>query len=362
MEQTPEPERVFHYLPFCFAASWILLLSCLSRDSLLSLSMDLNRLADEMRVAEPHYFLNVPVLLDRIRAKIEGQLDERGRLIARIFRSAQRASARRHEEGAKRRVVLSEKLSSRLAQAVIFPTIRRKLGPNLKALICGSAPLARETQLFYMMLRLPVLQVYGLTETTGPCTMDEAGRMRPGFVGQAIDGIDMKLGEKDEILVRGPNVFPGYWNRPEATAEALRDGWFHTGDQGEVTADGYWRITGRIKNLIVLSSGHNVVPEPIEEKLLRALPSAVQVVLIGHGRSFVTTIITGPVTDSQVGDALVGLNAELPHYKRIRSYCLAPEPFNVENGLLTINGKLKRDAIASRYEKEIEALYRKQSA
>jgi len=114
------------------------------------------------------------------------------------------------------------------------------------------------------MLGIPVLQVYGLTETTAICTMDDPRHIEPGFVGPAIAGIEMKCGENSEILVRGPNIFPGYWNRPEQTAQVLRAGWFHTGDQGEVAANGNWRVTGRLKNLIILNSGHNVAPEPIE--------------------------------------------------------------------------------------------------
>ena len=140
---------------------------------------------------------------------------------------------------------------------------------ELKALICGSAPLNVETQHYFMMLGIPVLQVYGLTETTAICTMDDPRHVEPGRVGPAINGMEMKLGENDEIVVRGPNIFPGYWNRPQETAKVLRDGWFHTGDQGEVDAAGNWRIVGRIKNLIILGSGHNIAPEPIEDEVLQ---------------------------------------------------------------------------------------------
>src|SRR6185369_613360 len=113
-------------------------------------------------------------------------------------------------------------------------SIRKKMiGGNLRALICGSAPLNAETQLFFMMLGIPVLQVYGLTETTAICTMDDPARqVEPGRVGPAIAGIEMKLGEQEEITVRGHNVFAGYWHRPQDTAPVLRDGWFHTGDKG----------------------------------------------------------------------------------------------------------------------------------
>src|SRR5262249_12882067 len=158
---------------------------------------------------------------------------------------------------------------------------------NLRAIICGSAPLAPETQEFFLMLGIPVLQVYGLTETTAICTMDDPRRPpEPGYVGPAITGAEMRLGENEEILVRGRHIFPGYWRRPEETARVVLDGWFHTGDQGEVNAHGNWRITGRIKNLIILNSGHNVAPEPIEEKLLQLLPGAQQAVLVGNGRGY----------------------------------------------------------------------------
>jgi len=134
--------------------------------------------------------------------------------------------------------------------------IRERFGPHLRALICGSAPLAPETQQFFLMLGIPVLQAYGLTETTGICTLDDPRvPVEPGYVGTVITGIEMKLGENEEIVVRGPHIFPGYWNRPKETARVLQDGWFHTGDQGEVNVRGNWRISGRIKNLIILNPG-----------------------------------------------------------------------------------------------------------
>jgi len=358
MESRGNAERVFHYAPFCFGASWLLLLSCLLRHSLLSLSTDLGNIADELRRAAPDYFLNVPVMLERMRAKIEEQLRKRGGPVSFLFRKARsewllQARGDRTRTGA---------FWLALARMTIFPAIRKRLGPNWKALICGSAPLVPETQHFFLMLGIPVLQVYGLTETTGICTMDTPGRIRPGWVGTAIEGTEMKLGEMDEILVRGLNVFPGYWNRPDATRQALRDGWFHSGDQGEVTADGYWRITGRIKNLIVLSSGHNVAPEPLEDKLLQAVAGAQQVVVIGNGRSHLSAIITGEANEEETRRALEELNPQLPHYKRIHAFHLIREPFSADNGLLTANGKFKRGAIAERFHNEIEGIYRKKSA
>ena len=349
------PDRVFHYLPFCFAGSWILLLSCLSRNSVLTLSMDLTKLAEEIGAAAPNYFLNVPTLLERIRAGVESNIRKRGGAIAKIFDRAKAAWLRLNAKAPHP----WDFFWLGLAGTFIFPSIRKKLGPNLRALICGSAPLARDTQLFFMMLGIPVLQVYGLTETTAICTMDDPRYIDPGRVGPAIPGIEMKIGESEEILVRGPNIFAGYWRRPEQTGTVLRDGWFHTGDQGDVDANGNWRITGRLKNLIILNSGHNIAPEPIEEELLRAVRGAQHVVLVGNGRSFLAAIVTGEVTGTEIESQLERLNATLPHYRKIRAFHAAKELLTIENGLLTANGKLKRDAIAARFSNEIEQMYAK---
>ena len=119
--------------------------------------------------------------------------------------------------------------------------------------------------------------------------------------------MEMKLSDNDEIVVRGPNVFPGYWNRPQQTAEVLRDGWFHTGDQGELDG-GTWRIVGRIKNLIVLGSGHKLAPESMEDEILRLLPNAQQVVIVGNGRGYLSAIITGDASRDQVQAALDRVN------------------------------------------------------
>jgi long-chain acyl-CoA synthetase len=347
------PDQVFHYLPCCFAGSWILLLSCLSRNSLLTLSTDLTKLADELKLASPQYFLNVPTLLERIRGGVESQIAQKPGLIQTIYRKGKEGWLRQYEGKGPAGFWFA------IANALIFSSIKQKIGPDLKALICGSAPLAKETQLFFSMLGVRVLQVYGLTETTAICTMDDPRDFTPGRVGPAIPGVEMRLGEGDEILVHGPNVFAGYWNKPEATAKAFDDGWFRTGDQGEVDENGNWAIVGRIKNLIILNSGHNIAPEPIEEKVLFNLAGAQQCVVMGNGRGFLTALITGDVGHQHAEKALETVNAQLPHYKRIRAFHIDKEPMTIEGGLLTANGKLRRDAIAAHFEREISTLYQK---
>jgi long-chain acyl-CoA synthetase len=344
-------DRIFHYLPFSFCASWIAVLSFMLRGSLVTLNTDLTKIPNDMPVVAPHYFLNVPQLLERMRRAVDEQIAQKGGIGQVIYSQAKADWARSQGAGNSFWLWLANKL--------VFPTIRKKMvGENLKALICGSAPLTPETQDYFRMLGIPVLQVYGLTETTGICTMDDPKNPVPGRVGPSISGIEMRLADNDEIVVRGPNVFPGYWNRPEQTAEVLRDGWFRTGDQGEMDATGTWRIVGRIKNLIVLGSGHKIAPETMEEEIARHVPTAQQVVIIGNGRGYLTALLTGTVSREEVQAALDAVNHELPHYKQVRAFHLRTEPFSIDNGMLTANGKLKRDLISALMKSEIDDMYR----
>jgi long-chain acyl-CoA synthetase len=355
----PGQDRIFHYLPLSFCASWIAVLTFLLRGSLVTLNTDLTKIPSDMPATAPHYFLNVPQLLERMRRGVDEQIAQKGGVAQAIYSRAKAAWIRKKET----RAQSGDALWLWLANTVVFPAIRNKMvGKDLRALISGSAPLTPETQDYFSMLGIPVLQVYGLTETTGICTMDDPNLVVPGRVGRAIPGIEMKLGENDEIIVRGPNVFPAYWNRPQQTSDVLRDGWFHTGDQGEMDAAGNWRIVGRIKNLIVLGSGHKIAPETIEEEIARHLPGAQQVVIVGNGRGYLSAIVTGNVAAEQVQSALDAVNPGLPHYKQVRAFCLRLEPFSIDNGMLTANGKLKRDLISARMKNEIEDMYQVKQA
>jgi long-chain acyl-CoA synthetase len=349
-----QPDRVFHYLPLNFAAAWIVMLSSLVRVTEFTLSTDLNKLADEIRVAAPNYFLNVPTLLERVRRGVEENISKQFAPIRGLYLRAKEAWRRR--QSGRRRALDGFWLDA--ADLLVFGKIRARFGSHLMALICGSAPLAPETQQFFLMLGIPVLQGYGLTETTGICTLDDP-RIPPeaGHVGQAVPGIEMRIGENEEILVRGPNIFAGYWNRVEATNAVFKDEWFRTGDQGEVTTGGNWRIIGRIKNLIILNSGHNIAPEPIEDRLAQLLPTAQQVVLVGNGKGYLCALVTGSLADDAVQAALDKVNPELPHYRQIRNFVVLHEVFSAENNLLTANGKLRRDAINARFAGEIAAMY-----
>jgi long-chain acyl-CoA synthetase len=356
MSRATQPDSVFHYLPLNFAASWIAVLSFLLRESVLTLSTDLNQLADEIRLTAPHYFLNVPTLLERVRRGVHEAMSKRPAMIRSLFVKA-RDAWQRQNTGTDRGL---DGLWLALGRTLIFSKITQRFGANLRALICGSAPLAPETQQFFLMLGIPVLQVYGLTETTGICTMDDPGvPSEPGCVGPSIEGIEMRIADQGEIVVRGPHIFPGYWNRPEETARVLQGGWFHTGDQGEKNVRGNWRIVGRIKNLIILNSGHNVAPEPIEDKIVQLVPGVQHTVVVGNGRGYLCALVTGAVEPAAVQHALDAINPDLPHYRQIRNSTVLRDVFTPENGLLTSNGKLRRAAINARFAAEINSMYDK---
>ncbi len=354
----PEDERLFHYLPFCFAGSRLVLWVSLYGGVPIHLCSALDRLAEEMRAARPHYVLNVPVLLERVRGGVEQRLAERGPLVAGLHRRAQAAWKKQiRGEPLGRR----DRLFRWLADRLLYTKVREGLGGQLRCLISGSAPLAEGTQRWFEMLGIPIYQVYGLTETTGILTMDEPGEAVPGHVGRLIEGTQARLTEDGELRVRGPGIFPGYWERPEATEAAFdEEGWFRTGDRAEYDErTRTWRLVGRAKHVLVLASGHNVPPEPLEQALLERLPGAEHVVVFGHGAPALVALVSGEgLSQRQIDAALEGLNASLPHYRRIRAARLLDEPLTHESGLLTANQKLRREAIARRYAEWIEALQR----
>lgn len=349
-------DRVFHYLPFCFAGSRMVLWASLFRGNGIFLSTSLEDLARELRVAAPQYFLNVPALLERVRAGVEAKLAERPLPVRMLYQRAMDAFRRDRKgvAGTRDRAVLLA------AKSAIFPRIREQIGNQIVGLICGSAPLAEETQAWFSeLVGIPVYQVYGLTETTAIVSIDRVGGVVPGRVGHPIPGCEVKLGEGGELLVRGPNVFPGYFRRAEATRDALAEGgWLRTGDQATIDERGSLRIIGRVKNILVPSSGHNVAPEPLEQLLIERVPGVAQAVVVGHGRPFLVALLAGAAVEkSEAERALETINAELPHYRRIRRVHVAREPLTIESGLLTANQKLRRQAIEAHFAREIEELY-----
>lgn len=332
-------DRVFHFLPLCFAGSRMMLWTQLFRGNPVHLSMDLKNLVQEMSTAAPMFYLNVPAILERIRTGVETKIKEKGGLTYSLYKKA-----------------ISD--NPPFWSGLILGSIRKKIGTNLRFLICGSAALHPETQTWFKKLGITILQVYGLTETTAIITMDDPADVQIGLVGKAIQGVQIKISDEGELLCKGPNVFPGYWNRDEETKKSFTAGWFKTGDLAEITPSGHIRITGRLKNLIIPTSGHNIVPEPIEEMLQKHCPKIEHAVLIGHGKPFLSLIVTGNAEQSEIEDAIAKINEDVPHYRKIQTYIHYQDGFTVENGLLTVNQKIKRNAIESVLGSRIENMYR----
>ena len=345
-------DHVFHYLPFCFAGSRLMLWTQLYRGNPLTTSTDLNQLVAEMGAANPNYYLNVPAVLERIRRGVSTKVDEAGGMGAFLYRRAL-AAVEAQKAGT---AGFMDGLFASLGQKVVFPKIRDRIGSRLEFLVCGSAPLTPETQAWFEALGIPVLQVYGLTETTGIVTMDRKDLATPGTVGVPIEGVQVKIGDGGELLVKGDNVFDRYWNKPEATESAKTGDWFHTGDQCEIDDKGRLKIIGRIKNLVIPESGHNVAPEPIESKLMALDESIEHAVVVGHGRPYLSVIVTG-TTPEALEPAIEAVNADLPFYKRLRQYHISPEALTIESGLLTANQKLRRTVIEAHFADAIDAMY-----
>lgn len=343
MEGHHEAERVLHYLPFCFAGSWILLLTCLSRSSVLSLNSDPSALLDDLRTVGPHYCLNVPIVLERIRSRVEKQMRERPRPIGWLYATASAAWDRSLETQSRP----LDRAWLAIADALLFRRVRSVFGPDVRGLICGSAPLAAQTQRAFHMWGLPVYQVYGLTETTAICTIDIKGAVTPGRVGHAVPGVEMTIGANDEILVRGANLFAGYWEAPDATARARVDGWLKTGDIGDVDAAGNWRIHGRLDEIIVLPNGHKIVPARLEQAIRLHVPGVEEVVVVPDGTGRIAAVVVGQIDPSVVEHALDALNEGLASYEAVRSYRIHKDPLTIDNGFLTANGKVRRDRVAA---------------
>ncbi len=327
----------------------------------------------------PAAFPTVPHLLDKFMERALEAIETKGRVMRGLAKWAvSHCRARRlhaiDEGGAVKTARLG--LVGTLLDRLVLQQIRAKLGGHMAFLITGGANSNRQSIEFFWGLGIPVFEGYGATELTGTAAITWPRAMKLGTVGQAVPGVELKLAPDGEILVRGPIVMKGYWQRPEATDEAIDcEGWYHTGDIGTLDAGGYLTIIDRKREILVLTTGKNIAPQAVENTLSHT-PLVCNVCAIGHGRRYVTALVvpdlvavgqrlglteTPSIDNPQVADLLrkelKRLMLNLSDFERIKRFTLIAEPFSPENGLVTPTLKLQRRKIAERFAEEIEDLY-----
>jgi long-chain acyl-CoA synthetase len=268
-----------------------------------------------------------------------------------------------------------------IAERLVYTKIRDGVGGRLRIAVSGSAPLPVNVLEFFTGIGLPIIEGYGLTETAPILTVNPPAALRSGSVGKAVRDVEIRIAPDGEILARGANIMGGYYNKPDATAAVLRDGWFHTGDIGELDANGYLSITDRKKDLLVTSGGKKIAPQPIENTLKRS-PIISEAVVLGDRRRYAVALIVPDFAglerrlkdlgrppaaretlikrDDVIGlyeEIVDGINRELSQYERIKRFALLPKEFSIDSGELTPTLKVKRKVVEEKWSAVIEELY-----
>jgi len=297
-----------------------------------------------LAVARPTVLVAVPRVLEKMQARVEHAVQAQPALVRWLYAWA---------------VGGRTGIQHTLAERLVLRKVRDRLG-GIEFIGVGGAALNVATARFFQAIGVEVLEAWGLTETCAPATLNRPGRVRLGTVGTPLDGVTIRLLDDGEVLVRGPGLFSGYWRDDAATARAVVDGWFYTGDIGQIDADGFLRIIDRKKELIVTAGGKNIAPVPIE----RALEGAGigQAIVVGDGRPFLVALLAedpdNPPVDreSLARDRVAAVNAALPPYERIKRWAWIP-PLTVEDGQLTPTMKPKRRVIAERHVAIVNGMY-----
>jgi long-chain acyl-CoA synthetase len=309
-------------------------------------------LAEDLRAHRPTILISVPRIFERLYAGMLEALPP-GSLRRRLLDRAVEVGWKRFRGAAGWR----ERWLWPPLKWLVADKLSRRLGGRLRTIIVGGAAFSPELARVFVGLGLPILQGYGLTETGPVLTTNRAHDNDPASVGRPLEGVELRCDAGGELLARGPNIMLGYWNNPQATAAAIDgDGWFHTGDLAAIRG-GRVYITGRVKEIIVLSNGEKVPPADAEQAILLD-PVFEQVMLLGEGRPKLGLLVVSRLTDLAELCARANLRLkDFPGYVRICHIARATEPWSVENGLLTPTLKIKRREIERRYAVEIEAMY-----
>ncbi len=382
-----EDDRVLALLPLAHVFErtvghyimWLKGVTVAYAESTLTVGRDLAEVAPTMMAAVPRVF-------EKVLERAESAAREAGGAKAGLFEWARQVGelrARRELEGEPLSLVL--RLQAAIADRLVFSKIRDKTGGRIRYFASGGAPLPPAVGLFFFAAGLPIIEGYGLTETSPVLTFNPIDALRLGTVGKPIPGTEIRIAQDGEILARGPQIMKGYYRRPDATREVLGDdGWLRTGDVGEIDADGYLKITDRKKDLIITAYGKNLAPQPIEAEIKRD-PLVAEAVMLGDKRKFPivlvvpdfaalraqtagdearseAALVADPGARDMVKRAVEARCAGFAHYERPRDVLLVEGPFTIEGGELTPTLKVKRRVVADRYAAEIDALYARAEA
>jgi long-chain acyl-CoA synthetase len=340
----------------------------------------IDKVPENLKEIQPTLFFGVPRIWEKFHAKISaGMANAKGakkHLVAWAQRVGSRVSALRCE-GKEPTGLLAVEYAA--AKRLVFDKLKLAIGlGRARFCVSGAAPIAKEILEFFAGLDILVLEVYGQSEDCGPTSFNRPGKAKFGTVGPAVDGVEVKIGDDGEILVRGPNLFLGYYKEPDATRETLVDGWLHSGDLGAFDADGFLSITGRKKEIIITAGGKNVAPKNIEAAL-KNHPLVSEAVVIGDRRKYLTALVTldeeaaeafakerglpteklhalGAIRD-QIQKAIDGVNDEVSRVEGIKKFTILEKPFSIDAGELTPTLKVKRKIVAEKYKGEIEGMY-----
>ncbi len=368
------------FLPLAHIYSRVIAVVCVRSGVLLAFSTGIPHLQEELRMVEPSFLFAVPRVFEKIIAGAQRKAQDQGR--GRIFNRAMDVAERASRERAAGKRRIGTRLQHRLFDRLVYKKLRAAMGGRVEYAVSGGAPLGERLGHLFAGIGVTLLEGYGLTETTAPTAGNGPGAVRYGSVGYPYPEVTLAVADDGEILVRGPNVFRGYLDAPEATKEVLdEDGWFHTGDLGQLDEDGFLRITGRKKEIIVTAGGKNVAPAGLEERI-RTHPLVSQSVVVGEGQPFIGALValdpeavsrwgkehvkeTNELADlsqdkelyQELASAIRAANESVSRAEQVREFRVIPDELSVESGGLTPTMKVRRGVVEERYQHLIDDIY-----
>jgi len=370
-------DRALVFLPSAHIAQRIVMQFLMMRMAVpCYFSESLARMPGELKSLKPTFLLAPPRVWERIYASIKTEVNKKGALTQRLFHAAVGLGLKASQYRQKGEHVPAW-IATLLgwADKLVFAKLRERLGNSIRVALSGAAPLGQDTAMFFDAIGMPITEGYGLTEG-GVLTINPVDRQVYGTIGKPLPGVEVKLAEDGELLVKSPTLFAGYYHDPAATASIMRDGWLATGDIASISADGYVSITGRKKEILVSSSGKKIYPARIEA-LFKGEALISQMVLVGDRLPFVTALFTiNPAVaetlpgmdqgqsfgnakpiDEQLRRAVKQANATLPEWEQIRKFRVLNRDFSVDTGELTPTMKVRRGKVLENFKDEVSALY-----